>query len=83
LHEAIRTGSVRRMRAVLLASLLAVLGLMPMAANSGMGSETQRPFALVIVGGMSTTLLVSLLVLPIIYSLLASPVVSPSKQEES
>jgi len=55
---------------VLMASLLALFGLLPMAMASGVGSETQRPFALVVVGGMLTTLLVSLFVLPVIYSYL-------------
>lgn len=82
LTEAIRVGSVRRMRAVLLASLLAMLGLTPMAVNTGMGSETQRPFALVIIGGMSTTLLVSLLLLPLVYSLMAGRLPSPAGPAE-
>ena len=45
-----------------------MLGLLPMAISSGVGSETQRPFALVVVGGMVTTLSVALLVLPAFYS---------------
>ncbi|NNC24891.1 hypothetical protein HKX41_12170, partial [Salinisphaera sp. USBA-960] len=55
-----------------MASLLALFGLLPMALSSGMGSETQRPFALVVVGGMLTTLLVALFVLPALYSLIAA-----------
>ena len=43
-----------------MASLLALVGLLPMAVSSGVGSETQRPFALVVVGGMLTTLVVAL-----------------------
>jgi cobalt-zinc-cadmium resistance protein CzcA len=54
-----------------MASLLAMFGLLPMALSSGVGSETQRPFALVMVGGMLTTLIVSLFVLPSIYSVIA------------
>jgi heavy metal efflux system protein len=56
------------MRAVLMASLLAAVGLLPMALSTGIGSETQRPFALVVVGGMITTLIVALFLLPVIYS---------------
>jgi cobalt-zinc-cadmium resistance protein CzcA len=51
-----------------MASTLALLGLLPMAVSTGIGSETQQPFAVVIVGGMFTTLLVALFVLPVIYS---------------
>jgi cobalt-zinc-cadmium resistance protein CzcA len=65
---AIVSGVCTRFRAVLMASLLAMLGLLPMAVSSGVGSETQRPFAVVIVGGMLTTLIVALFVLPIFYS---------------
>jgi len=72
LHEALVVGATERLRPVLMASLLALFGLLPMAISSGVGSETQRPFALVVVGGMLTTLLVTLFVLPTIYRLLAS-----------
>jgi cobalt-zinc-cadmium resistance protein CzcA len=61
-------GATERLRAVLMASTLAMLGLTPMALSTGVGSETQRPFALVVVGGMITTLLVALFVLPAIYT---------------
>lgn len=62
--EASVTGSVERMRPVLMTALLAMLGLVPMAIGTGVGSETQQPFALVIVGGMTTTLPVALFLLP-------------------
>jgi cobalt-zinc-cadmium resistance protein CzcA len=55
---------------VLMASLLALVGLLPMALSTGVGSETQRPFALVVVGGMLTTLAVALWLLPTLYSLI-------------
>jgi cobalt-zinc-cadmium resistance protein CzcA len=70
LVEALADGASERLRAVLMASLLALCGLLPMAVSSGVGSETQRPFALVVVGGMLTTLAVALFVLPVIYSLI-------------
>ncbi len=50
-------------------ALLAILGLLPMAVSRGVGSETQRPFAVVIIGGMVTTLVVALFVLPALYTL--------------
>jgi cobalt-zinc-cadmium resistance protein CzcA len=71
LTEAIVDGTAQRSRPVLMAALLGMFGLLPMALSSGVGSETQRPFALVMVGGILTTLIVSLFVLPAIYSLIA------------
>jgi cobalt-zinc-cadmium resistance protein CzcA len=65
--DAVREGCASRFRAVLMTALLAMLGLLPMAASTGVGSETQRPFALVIVGGMATTLVTALFVLPTLY----------------
>ena len=73
LRAAILDGAAGRFRAVLMTALLAMMGLLPMAFGTGVGSETQRPFALVIVGGMVTTLLVALFVLPAIYSLITKP----------
>ena len=66
--EAATIGAANRFRAVLMASLLAMLGLMPMVVSEEVGAETQRPFATAIVGGMVTTLLVVLLVLPVLYT---------------
>lgn len=68
--EAIAVGAGSRFRAVLLTALLAMFGLVPMAVGTGVGSETQRPFALVIVGGMTTTLVVALFVVPALYRVL-------------
>lgn len=66
--QAILAGAAGRMRAVLMTALLAMLGLLPMALSREIGSETQRPFAVVIIGGLATALLVTLLALPIVYS---------------
>ena len=68
LLPALADGAAERLRPVLMASLLALFGLLPMAMATGVGSETQRPFALVVVGGMCTTLLVALFFLPVLYS---------------
>lgn len=73
LHRAAVEGAVARMRPVLMLALLAMLGLVPMAVGTGIGSETQRPFALAIVGGMATTLLVALLLLPVLASVFLRP----------
>ena len=53
----------------------------PMAVSTGIGSETQQPFALVIVGGMFTTFLVAMLVLPVIYSYLAPRSIRTAAEE--
>ncbi|WP_293780006.1 CusA/CzcA family heavy metal efflux RND transporter [uncultured Oxalicibacterium sp.] len=65
--QALIEGTAERMRSVLLVTLLALLGLLPMALSTGVGSETQRPFASVIVGGMAILPLVTLFLLPILY----------------
>ena len=67
LGDALVDGPVARFRALVMAALLAILGLTPMAVSHAVGSETQRPFAVVIIGGMVTTLLVALSVLPVVY----------------
>jgi cobalt-zinc-cadmium resistance protein CzcA len=67
LDAAIVSGSVARLRAVLMTALLAILGLTPMAASRGVGSEIQRPFALVIIGGLFTSIAVVLFLLPLVY----------------
>jgi cobalt-zinc-cadmium resistance protein CzcA len=68
LREALVEGAAERLRPVLMASLLGLVGLLPMAVSTGVGSETQRPFALAVVGGMITTLVVALWLLPTLYS---------------
>ncbi|HUL13404.1 MAG TPA: CusA/CzcA family heavy metal efflux RND transporter [Methylococcaceae bacterium] len=83
LPDAIREGATERLRPVLMASMLALLGLLPMAVSTGIGSETQQPFAVVIVGGMLSTVLVALFVLPVIYSYVTSEkLLSPEEVDE-
>lgn len=72
LASALPSGAASRFRAVLMTAMLAMLGLMPAALSQGVGSETQRPFAVVIIGGLVTTVLVTLFALPALYSVLAS-----------
>jgi cobalt-zinc-cadmium resistance protein CzcA len=83
LTDAILNGATDRLRPVLMASTLALLGLLPMAVSSGIGSETQQPFAVVIVGGMFTTFLVAMFVLPVIYSYITPErLLSPEEADE-
>lgn len=67
LKESVIEGATLRMRPVLMTALLAGLGLLPAAMSHAIGSQAQRPLALVIVGGMLTTTLLTLFVLPVIY----------------
>lgn len=83
LFEAVREGAIQRLRPVLMASLLALLGLMPMALSTSIGSETQRPFAVVIVGGMLTTFFVAMFILPVIYTMVTSKqMLTPEEVDE-
>ena len=83
LQPALIAGAAERLRPVLMASLLALVGLLPMALSSGVGSETQRPFALVVVGGMLTTLVVALWMLPTIYSYITTErLTTPEETDE-
>ncbi|MGB8517876.1 MAG: CusA/CzcA family heavy metal efflux RND transporter [Gallionella sp.] len=71
LQEAVMEGAVQRLRPILMTALMAGLGLLPAALSHGIGSETQRPFAVVIVGGIVTGALFTLLLLPMLYPLFA------------
>jgi len=65
--DAVREGSQTRLRTVLMTSMLAMLGLLPMALSHGIGSEVQRPLATVIIGGLVSATLLTLIVLPTLY----------------
>ena len=67
--EAITQGAQTRLRPVLMTALVAALGFVPMAINTGIGSEVQRPLATVVIGGIVTSTLLTLLVLPALYRL--------------
>ena len=65
--EAIREGALTRLRPVLMTALVASLGFVPMALNVGAGSEVQRPLATVVIGGIISSTLLTLVVLPVFY----------------
>ena len=71
LDPAITEGALTRLRPVLMTALVAALGFVPMAFNTGIGSEVQRPLATVVVGGILSSTLLTLLVLPGLYRMLA------------
>jgi len=66
-HDAVRRGCELRLRPVLMTASVAILGLVPMLLSSGVGAETQRPLATVVVGGLITSTLLTLVLLPVIY----------------
>jgi heavy metal efflux system protein len=66
-YRAVFEGAQSRLRTVLMTSLLAMLGLLPMALSHGIGSEVQRPLAVVIIGGLVTATALTLIVLPTLY----------------
>jgi cobalt-zinc-cadmium resistance protein CzcA len=67
LHDAILNGSVSRLRPVVMTAMMAMLGLFPAALSTSVGSETAKPFAVVIIGGLITATLLTLTLLPALY----------------
>ena len=67
MQEAIIQGAVTRLRPVLTTAAVASLGFLPMALSQGSGAEVQRPLATVVIGGVVTSTLLTLLVLPVLY----------------
>ena len=66
-EQAVVEGSMQRLRTVLMTGLLAMLGLLPMALSTDIGSETQKPLAVVVIGGLISATLLTLIVLPVLY----------------
>jgi cobalt-zinc-cadmium resistance protein CzcA len=71
--EAIREAAILRLRPIMMTALVAALGLLPAALATGVGTDSQRPFALVIVSGLFTRLLISVFLMPVLYTLVARP----------
>jgi cobalt-zinc-cadmium resistance protein CzcA len=69
LDTAILEGVISRVRPVVMTALMAAIGLMPAAISTGIGSETQKPLAVVVIGGLITSTILTLLILPVIYAL--------------
>jgi len=70
---AIREGAILRLRPIMMTALVAALGLLPAALATGVGTDSQKPFALVIVSGLFTRLLISVFLMPALYQLVARP----------
>ena len=73
LDEAVHEGALTRLRPVLMTALVASLGFVPMAIATGTGAEVQRPLATVVIGGILSSTLLTLLVLPLLYSMVHKP----------
>jgi heavy metal efflux system protein len=72
-HEAAKEGASMRLRPIMMTMLVATLGLLPAAMSHDIGSDSQRPFAIVIVGGLTFELMVSVFLLPTLYCFIARP----------
>ena len=68
LDTAIREAAETRIRPVLMTGFVAALGFVPMALNTGVGAEVQRPLATVVIGGIITATIATLFVLPVLYA---------------
>jgi heavy metal efflux system protein len=80
LEEAVRQGAARRLRPVLMTALVASLGFIPMAISTSMGAEVQRPLAIVVIGGLISSTVLTLFLLPMLYQRLA---IESSRQARS
>jgi len=75
------TGALLRFRTVIMTALLAMLGLLPMALSHGIGAETQRPLAIVIIGGLVSATFLTLIVLPTLYTIFERDDAQPATVE--
>ena len=83
LYEAVTEGALTRLRPVLMTALVASLGFVPMAIATGTGAEVQRPLATVVIGGILSSTLLTLLVLPLLYRLIHRKDLSETEQEQA
>ncbi|MDG2524125.1 CusA/CzcA family heavy metal efflux RND transporter [Stenotrophomonas sp. HITSZ_GD] len=83
LGEAVRSGALARLRPVLMTALVASLGFVPMALNTGAGAEVQRPLATVVIGGIVSSTLLTLVVLPMLYQWVHRREATPRMTEET
>ncbi|MBC7486899.1 MAG: efflux RND transporter permease subunit [Cytophagaceae bacterium] len=73
LDDAIKEGVVSRIRPVVMTATMAAIGLLPAATSSGIGSETQKPLAIVVIGGLITATIFTLLIFPVVYEFFNHP----------
>ncbi|PJB35543.1 MAG: CusA/CzcA family heavy metal efflux RND transporter [Deltaproteobacteria bacterium CG_4_9_14_3_um_filter_63_12] len=83
LAEATREAAETRLRPVLMTGLVAATGFVPMAFNTGVGAEVQRPLAVVVIGGVITSMIATLIVLPVLYSAFGPKNLGESEEVET
>ncbi len=83
LEQAVETAAMTRLRPVLMTTLVASLGFVPMAISTGMGAEIQRPLATVVIGGVISAMIMSLLVLRVLYIVFQGPIHGQLELSES
>jgi cobalt-zinc-cadmium resistance protein CzcA len=76
-QQAVMSGCMMRLRPVLMTALVALLGLVPLAFAQGIGSEVQRPLAVVVIGGLVSSTFLTLVVLPVLYQWIEERAVIP------
>jgi len=81
-REAITSGAASRVRPMVMTALMAMLGLLPMALSTGVGAETARPFAVVIIGGVLTGTILTLFILPLLYRSFEEPGTGPGDEPD-
>lgn len=79
---AVYEGALTRMRPVLMTATVAILGLLPAATSNGVGSQSQKPFAIVIISGLISATFLTLLVLPTLYNLVEQRVKTVSLRKD-
>jgi cobalt-zinc-cadmium resistance protein CzcA len=82
LDQALRDGCAQRFRPVMMTATVALLGLVPFLFATGPGSEVQRPLAVVVIGGLITSTLLTLVVLPVLYRWFEPPVIPKKTGDE-
>ncbi len=82
LKDAVLQGALTRLRPVLMTTILASIGLVPAAVSTGIGSDTQKPLAIVIIGGLATSTVLTLLALPVLYEIVSGKQELPSRGGE-
>src|SRR5207247_9968991 len=82
-EDAVREAALTRLRPVLMTTLVASLGFLPMAFSTGQGAEVQRPLATGVIGGVISSTLLTLLVLPVLYDLVAALLSATRRQRRA
>jgi cobalt-zinc-cadmium resistance protein CzcA len=80
IYERIYNGTLVRLRPVIMTAAVASLGFLPMALSNGAGAEVQKPLATVVIGGLISSTLLTLIVLPILYAILETVFTKSSNQ---